>query len=173
MSKCDTCTGCKAGIPTPDATDTKGNYVIVGNMNVGKTTLFSRLRGAEAENVNVPGSTVSIRKSRMKGREACVYDTPGIHSIFSANEDERVSRDILLSPRLQQERLGIILVADAKNLKHSIAIALQYAEYGLPMLFVVNMIDEAAPRGIEIDYQKIAEELGVKVEMTIAREGIG
>lgn len=173
MSKCDTCTGCKAGVPIVADADAKGNYVIVGNMNVGKTTLFSRLRGAEVESVNIPGSTVSIRKGRMKGQAATVYDTPGIHSIFSSNEDERVSRDVLLSLRFQQERLGIILVADAKNLKHSIAIALQYAEYGLPMLFVVNMIDEAYSRGIEIDYPRLAEELGLEVVMTIAHEGIG
>ncbi|MDH3360037.1 MAG: ferrous iron transporter B, partial [Desulfobulbaceae bacterium] len=128
---------------------------------------------AEVENVNVPGSTVSIRKGRLKGGAATVYDTPGIHSIFSSNEDERVSRDILLSPGIQQERLGVILVADAKNLKHSIAIALQYAEYGLPMLFVVNMIDEATSRGIEIDYSRLAEELGLQVGKTIAHEGIG
>ena len=174
MSKCDTCTGCKADMTDIVAGgDVKGDYVLVGNMNVGKTTLFSRLRGAEAENVNVPGSTVTIRKGCMKGQAATVYDTPGIHSIFSSNEDERVSRDILLSPRLHQGRLGIILVADAKNLKRSIAIALQYAEYGLPMLFVVNMIDEAAARGIEINVARLAEELGVAVRLTIAHEGIG
>ncbi len=173
MSKCDTCTGCQAGIPDLFDSEAKGNYVIVGNMNVGKTTLFARLRGADAERVNVPGNTVAIRKGKIKGGKAEIYDTPGIHSIFSGNEDERVSRDILLAPRLQQDRLGIVMVADAKNLKHSIAIALQYAEYGLPMFFVVNMIDEAASRGIEIDYQQLSLEMGMEVGMTIAREGLG
>lgn len=172
MGKCETCTGCRAGI-VDYVDDAKGNYVIVGNMNVGKSTMFARLRGADAERVNVPGNTVRIRKGRIRGGEASVYDTPGIHSIFSGNEDERVSRDILLAPRLQRERLGIIMVADAKNLKHSIAVALQYAEYRLPMLFVVNMIDEAASRGIEIDYQQLSLEMGMEVVMTIAREGLG
>jgi ferrous iron transport protein B len=151
----------------------RGDYIIVGNMNVGKSTLFARICGAKAASVNIPGITVSVKSGLIKGSSSKVFDTPGIHSIFSANEDERASRDILLSPKLQEEKKGIILVADAKNLKRSIAIALQYVEYGLPMLFVVNMIDEAASRGIEIDYQKLSKELGMEVCTTIAREGIG
>jgi ferrous iron transport protein B len=64
-------------------------------------------------------------------------------------------------------------VADAKNMKRSLAIALQYAEYGLPMLLDINMIDEAAARGIEIDYDKLSDILGIQISSTIAREGIG
>ena len=64
-------------------------------------------------------------------------------------------------------------MADAKNLKRSIAIALQYAEYGLPMVLAINMIDEAAPRGIEINTEKLSEALGIDVCTVVAREGIG
>ena len=155
-----------------DIASVKSNYVIVGNMNVGKSTLFSRLKGEDSAGVNIAGTTVSIRSGLIKSLDCKVFDTPGIHSIFSANEDERASRDILLSRKLTGDK-GIILVADAKKLKRSIAIALQYAEYGLPMLFCVNMIDEAASRGIEIDFQKLSDELGVEIHTTIAREGIG
>jgi len=176
MKNCNKCHSCDAGAVLsgpPDIGSAQSNYVIVGNMNVGKSTLFARIRGAKAPSVNIPGTTVSVKSGRIKFASSMVYDTPGIHSIFSANEDERASRDILLSPELQGGDIGIILVADAKNLKRSIAIALQYAEYGLPMLFVVNMIDEAASRGIEIDYQQLSEELGMEVCTTIAMEGIG
>ena len=171
MKKCEECQSCRNLIP--DDSSAKSNYIIVGNMNVGKSTLFARMRGTKGLSVNIPGSSVSITKGCIQGQEGCIYDTPGIHYIFSSNEDERASRDILLSAKLQDEPLGIIMVADAKSLKRSISIALQYAEYGLPMIFVVNMIDEAASRGIEIDYRKLAKKLGIEVCTTIAREGLG
>ncbi|HIJ77819.1 MAG: ferrous iron transporter B [Desulfobulbaceae bacterium] len=171
MKNCEECQSCRNLIPADSSA--KANYIIVGNMNVGKSTLFARMRGAEGISVNIPGSTISVRKGGISGQNGHIYDTPGIHYIFSSNEDERASRDILLSPKLQEEGIGIIMVADAKNLKRSIAIFLQYAEYGLPMIFVVNMIDEAASRGIEIDYHRLSEQLGVELSTTIAREGLG
>ncbi|MBW2602514.1 MAG: ferrous iron transporter B, partial [Deltaproteobacteria bacterium] len=151
----------------------KAGIAIVGNMNVGKSTLFSRMCGSKTTGINVAGSTVSITAGSIKGTDRDAFDTPGISSIFSDNEDERASRDILLPSNNKNEIQGIILVADAKNMKRSIAIALQYAEYGLPMLLDVNMIDEASPRGIRIDIKKLAEILGVDVCKTIAREGMG
>lgn len=110
---------------------------------------------------------------RIKTLQATVYDTPGIYSIFSDNEDEMVSRDILLPHKSFNPVSSILLVADAKNMKRSIAIALQYAEYGLPMLMDINMIDEAAARGIEVDTEKLSEFLGIDICTSIAREGIG
>lgn len=123
--------------------------------------------------MNFPGSTVTIKSGQVKGFDATIYDTPGIYSIFSANEDEKVSRDIMLPHEKFNAISSILLVADAKNMKRSLAMALQYTEYGLPMLLDINMIDEAAARGIEIDYDKLAEILGVDTCSTIAREGMG
>ena len=157
-----------------DAIDVeKSAYVLVGNMNVGKTTLFERLSGSESSSVNIPGTTIRIKAGNIKGQKGQIYDTPGIYSIFSSNEDERASRDILLIPEIHHHIGGLILVADAKNLKRSIAIALQYSEYGLPMLFNINMVDEASSRGIEINTEKLAQILGMEVCTTISREGIG
>jgi len=151
----------------------KDGIAVVGNMNVGKSTLFSRMSGTQTANFNIPGNTTSITAGHVKGTEREIFDTPGIFSIFSANEDERASRDILLPHTSYSDIRGLILVADAKNLKRSIAIALQYAEYELPMLLDINMIDEAPPRGIEIDARKLSEILGIDVFTTIANEGIG
>ena len=123
--------------------------------------------------MNFPGTTVSLAAGKIKSLHATIYDTPGIYSIFSANEDEKVSRDILLPQQSFSPISSILLVADAKNMKRSLAIALQYAEYGLPMLIDVNMIDEAAARGIDIDFEKLSEILGVDICTSIAREGIG
>jgi len=151
----------------------KPGIVVVGNMNVGKTTLFARMCGRETASINIPGSTVSINTGSIKGTDKAVFDTPGICSIFSNNEDERTSRDILLPHKIDNDIQGIVLMADAKNMRRSIAIALQYAEYDIPMLLDINMIDEAVSRGIEIDYDKLSEILGIDVCTTIAREGIG
>jgi len=151
----------------------KQGITIVGNMKVGKTSLFSRICGKETASINIPGNTVSIKTGRIKGTNMDAFDTPGIFSIFASNEDERASRDILLPHVTDYDIQGIVLMADAKNMKRSIAIALQYAEYGLPMLLNINMIDEATSRGIETDYDKLAVMLGIDVCTTIAREGIG
>ena len=157
----------------PGSNRKKPAIAIVGNMNVGKTTLFSRLCGREITSINIPGNTLAISSGPIKGIDMAVFDTPGICSIFSNNEDERISRDILLPRKNGYDVQGIILMADAKHMKRSIATAIQYAEYGLPMLLDVNMIDEAAPRGIKIDYSRLSEILCIDVFATIARDGIG
>ncbi len=149
------------------------NVVIVGNMNVGKTSLFSHMCGGKTMSVNIPGNTVSITAGTIKGTERIAFDTPGVVSMFSTNEDERAGRDILLSQTDDYNVQGVILVADAKNMRRSISIAIQHIEYGLPMLLDVNMIDEGTSRGIKIDYTKLSEILGVDVFTTIARDGIG
>lgn len=146
---------------------------IVGNMNVGKTALFNALCGSNTHSSNVPGSTVSVASGAIRGTPFRALDTPGIYSIFSSNVEERVCRDVLLPDSAGGSIAGIILVADAKNMRRSLAIAMQYAEYGLPMLMVINMIDEATSRGITIDTARLSGQLGIQVCSTIAREGIG
>ena len=166
------CPECHNANDTSRASDNLG-IAIVGNMNVGKSSIFSWLSSGEPTSMNFPGSTVTIKSAQMKDFDATIYDTPGIYSIFSANEDEMVSRDILLPHEKINDISTIILVADAKNMKRSLAIAFQYAEYGLPMLLDINMIDESASRGIEIDYDKLSQTLGIETCSTIASEGIG
>lgn len=165
------CPNCQQAAPQGQPVAT--SIAIVGNMNVGKSTLFSRLCGAASTSINFPGTTVCLRRGRVRGTDCHVVDTPGIYSIFSKNEDEMASRDILLPGQSCGVIGGIIVVADAKNLRRSLAIVLQYAEYGLPMLLAVNMMDEAASRGITIDYDQLSELLGIDVCPTVAREGIG
>ena len=149
------------------------NHVLIGGMKVGKSSLYEQLTTSEMESVALPGTMTVIPRGSLKHHAGTVLDTPGIYSLFSTNEDERASRDILLAPEIPLETTRIVLVADAKNLKRAIALVLQFGEYGLPMLLVVNMIDEAASRGIEIDYAGLSEKLGIPVATTIAREGIG
>jgi len=169
MSTCPECldnTNTLTNVKTSD-------IILVGNMNVGKSTLFSRLCSTEISSYKFPHTTVSIQKGRINGTDKNALLTPGIYSIFSTNEDETVSRDILLFQGTTNSVPSILLVADAKNLKRSVAITLQYAEYGLPMLFDLNMVDEAASHGIKIQYDKLAAALDINVCASIARESIG
>jgi len=169
LKHCPECHNHSNKLSAPDSP----GIAIVGNMNVGKSSLFSWLCEKETDRKNFPGTTVSLTAGKIKSLNATAYDTPGIYSIFSANEDERVTRDILLPQKSFNPISTILLVADAKNMKRSIAIAMQYAEYGLPMLMDINMIDEAASRGIEINLEKLSDLLDIDICTSIAREGIG
>jgi ferrous iron transport protein B len=146
---------------------------LVGNMNVGTSTLFRQMCGDETFRFKFPGTTVSLKAGRIKGTSRQAFLAPGTYSVFSMNEDEAISRDILLPVDNVTDIRKIILVADAKNLKRGLAITLPYMEYGLPILLNVNMTDETASRGIEIDYQQLSVLLGVDVNTSVAREGIG
>ncbi len=148
-------------------------FALIGNMNVGKTSIFTRITTKKAQPVNIPGSTVAVSSAQIKGNRGVVYDTPGIASIFSNNEDERATRKIILSSEDDGGVSGIIVIADAKNLKRSIALVLQYGQFGLPMLLNINMMDEAVSRGIEINCDRLSALLGMEVTTTIAPEGMG
>ena len=151
----------------------KSGFLIAGTMNVGKSVLFSRLCGTRDKYLHFSGIPASVTAGHVSGMDRIAFDTPGIYSIFSTNEDSKASRKLLFLNKGEYDIGGIVLVADAKNLKRSIAIALQYSEFGLPMMLNMNMVDEAASRGIEIDLQRLSEILGIDVCPTIAREGIG
>lgn len=151
----------------------KKGIVIIGNMSVGKTSLFEAICKKGATVMNVAGNTVSVKAGDVRGKQLVLMDTPGIYSVFTSNEDEKISRDILLARDTDIMIHGILLVADAKNMKRSIAIALQYAEFGLPILLNINMIDETAVRGITIFPDKLSEILGIDVVSTVASDGIG
>ncbi|MDY0004083.1 MAG: ferrous iron transport protein B, partial [Polyangia bacterium] len=149
----------------------EGTALIVGPMNVGKTALFNRLAGARAVTANYPGTSVEISTGSIMvgGRRFKLVDTPGIGGIYSVSDEERVTQELLLRepPDL------VLLVADAKNLRRSLVIALQIAGFGVPMAMAVNMVDEARKRGIRVDEEVLSERLGIPVVSTVAVEGHG
>jgi ferrous iron transport protein B len=99
-----------------------------------------------------------------------VTDTPGIASFLPSSEDERVTRDMLLA----EPHRGVVLVGDAKNLERTLLLAVQLAEMDLPFVLCLNMMDEAADRGITIQAETLSSRLGVDVVPTVAirREGV-
>ena len=146
--------------------------VLVGNPNVGKSVLFGALTGSYVTVSNYPGTTVEVSEGAavVAGRRVAVRDTPGAASLIPYSEDERVTRDILLSA----DGAAVVLVGDAKNLERAVTLALEVAETGLPFVFCVNMTDEARARGIAIDAERLAARLGVDVVETVAvrHEGV-
>lgn len=149
------------------------NVVLLGNPNVGKSVLFSLLTGKYVTVSNYPGTTVEVSRGTLSltGRRHTVIDTPGVNTLLPMSEDERVTRDILLS-----ERHRVILqVGDTKNIGRALLLSLQIAEMGLPFVLCLNMRDEASRRGLKVDCQRLSVILGVDVVPTVAvrREGIG
>jgi ferrous iron transport protein B len=217
---------------------------ILGPLSVGKTCLFDRLTLGGEHSVNIPGSTLLVKRGllsfgvgaapaafrrhcatcgkpsgplRRHGPSPCeangamdaacpaapsarrrawpwsrtprrtagqsvpapagspaatvtqLFDTPGSSNLAASSEDEMVARDLLLSGKLD----AVLFVADAKSLRRSLALAMQIAEFRLPMVLDLNMVDEAENMGIDIDDARLGRELGVPVGRTVAVDGFG
>jgi len=145
--------------------------VLVGNPNVGKSLLFNRLTGAYITVSNYPGTTVTSDRGScdISGESFDIVDSPGMYSLSSITEDERIPKLMLL-----EEEPDIILhVADAKNLERMLPLTLQLIGADLPIILVLNMIDEAEEVGLRIDHEKLEKELGIPVVPTAATTGRG
>jgi ferrous iron transport protein B len=145
--------------------------VLVGQPNVGKSVVFSRLTGRYVTCSNYPGTTVEVFRgeTELEGERWTVIDTPGVVDLASAREDEGVTRDLLLGGGADV----VLQVADAKNLERSLMLWLQLAELGIPMVLLLNMADEQRARGIEPPAAALARRLGVPVVSSVATRGEG
>ena len=144
---------------------------IVGSPNVGKSAMFNRLTGSYATVSNYPGTTVEVTRGRIKigDTEFEVIDTPGMYSLLSITEEEKVARRILLNERPE----AILHVIDAKNLERMLPLTLQLIEAELPVILVLNILDEAEKLGMKIDFARLEKELKVPVTATVSTTGRG
>jgi ferrous iron transport protein B len=151
--------------------ESTGRVVLVGNPNVGKSSLFAALTGRFVTVSNYPGTTVEIARGtlRLDGVERPVVDTPGLRSLLPRSDDERVARDLLLEPGSDT----VVQVADAKNLRRTLLLTAELADAGAAFVLDLNMRDEAESRGITIDEQRLAGILRVPVVTTVAPRGAG
>lgn len=144
---------------------------VVGSPNVGKSMTFNCLTGAYANVSNYPGTTVEVFRGKavLNGEEYEIIDTPGMYSLMPISEEERVARNILLN-----EKPAIVLhVIDAKNLERMLPFTLQLIEAGLPVILVLNIMDEAERLGIKINIESMQQELKVPVVATVSARGEG
>jgi ferrous iron transport protein B len=155
---------------TVSTIETPRVIALLGQHNVGKSVLFHRLTGRYATVSNYAGTTVEVSRGmahRLAG--ATVVDTPGILTLPSRTEDEQATVDVLLREPLST----IVQVGDAKNLRRVLPLTLQLAETGVPLVLALNMMDEAADRGIGVDHTRLQERLGLPVVPTVATQGRG
>jgi ferrous iron transport protein B len=145
---------------------------LIGNPNCGKTALFNRLTGSRQKVANYAGVTVERKEGRFtapSGRGFRVLDLPGAYSLDAASPDEAITRDICRGrfPGEPQQDV-LVCVVDATNLRLHLRFVLEVRQLGRPMIVALNMMDTARRRGIGVDPQVLARELGVPVVETVA-----
>ncbi|WP_067541800.1 ferrous iron transport protein B [Nocardia crassostreae] len=150
-----------------------GTVALVGNPNVGKSTLFNAATGARVRVGNWPGTTVGVAEGgwRLGEREVKLVDLPGTYSLLPASPDETVTRDALLRGESQPD--VVVAVADAANLARSLYLLSQLLETERPIVVALTMTDVAAGRGTDIDTGRLSAALGVPVVPVVPRGGAG
>ena len=143
--------------------------VLMGNPNVGKSVIFSRLTGVNVIVSNYPGTTVEFTRGtmRFKGQKTELTDLPGTYTLEPTSRAEKVATKML------QEADLVVDVVDATNLERNLNLTLQLIEQGKPVVVVLNMWDDAKHRGITIDPEKLQKLLGVPVIPTVGLTGEG
>ncbi|MBF0193895.1 MAG: ferrous iron transport protein B [Magnetococcales bacterium] len=144
---------------------------LVGNPNCGKTSLFNKLSDSQGSIGNYPRVTVEIQEGKIeyKGVVIRIVDLPGIYSLTSTSPEERIGRDYLHS----EEADVLLNILDAGNLDRSLFFTTQLLEMGQATVYVLNMIDEAKKKGINIDINDLSTMLNGPVVETNAKLGEG
>lgn len=144
---------------------------IVGNPNVGKSVMFNNLTGTYVTVSNYPGTSVEVTRGTTKihDQHFDVVDTPGMYSLLSVTEEERVARQILID-----EHPDIVLhMIDAKNLERMLTFTVQLIEAGFNTILVLNMMDELEKLGKTIKIEQLQHELHIPVVPVVATTGRG
>lgn len=150
---------------------------LVGNPNCGKTSLFNHLTGTRQKVGNYAGVTVERKVGTFQlasGKAVRVLDLPGTYSLDATSPDEEITRNVVQGKIAEeQEQDAFLCVVDATNLKLHLGLVLEMIALGRPVLVVLNMMDEARRRGMQINTQKLSERLGVPVVETVAVRNSG
>ena len=143
------------------------NVALLGNPNVGKTTLYNALTGSNQYVGNWPGVTVDKKEGFFE--DVKVVDLPGIYAMDTFSNEEKVSKKFL-----EEGDVDVILnIVDASNLNRNLYLTTQLKKFDKPIILALNMIDICDSKGIVIDYEKLKKELNVEVIPIIAGKNIG
>jgi len=168
MGCCDDSDEVKTSASAATSEASSLTIAIAGNPNCGKSALFNTFTGIRQKTGNWPGVTVDRKQGvfELQNKTVTVYDMPGIYSLDASSIDEEITRDYLLS----READLIINVVDAANLERNLYLTAQLLEMNVPIVLVLNMMDVARKRGIEIDFKKLSQELGCPVVPVVATQ---
>jgi len=149
-------------------------FCLIGNPNVGKSAIFSRLTGVHVIASNYPGTTVEFSQGyiHLDGKKTEVIDIPGTYSLNPTSKAEEVATKMLEKGVADADTL-FINVLDATNLERNLNLTLQLLEKNIPIIIVLNFWDETRHKGITIDIDKLSELLGAPVLATSAISGEG
>ncbi|MEO9101330.1 MAG: ferrous iron transporter B [Burkholderiaceae bacterium] len=150
---------------------------LVGNPNCGKTALFNLLTGSRQKVANYAGVTVERKEGRLvtpAGKALRMLDLPGAYSLHPRSPDERVTCDVLYGRAIGEKRPDLVVcVVDATNLRRNLRLVLAVKRLGLPCVVALNMAELADQRGLHVDPEALARELGVRVVPTVGVKSEG
>lgn len=144
---------------------------LAGNPNTGKSTLFNYLTGLKQHTGNWPGKTVANAKGTFsyEDKSFLLVDLPGTYSIFANSQEEEIARNFICFGKPEIT----VVVVDSTSLERNLNLVLQIMEITNNVVVSLNLTDEAKRKGINIDVQKLENELGIPIVPTVARDGIG
>jgi ferrous iron transport protein B len=154
---CPSCEPVRASGPLGEA-----SVLIIGNPNVGKSTLFNALTGSHQRAVNAPGTTLELTVGawRLGGREVGVADLPGTFSLDARSVDERAVAGALEGA---DPHAVVVVVLDATALSRSLYLLAQVIDTGRRVVVALTMVDVARDRGLAIDAPTLARAIGLPV----------
>lgn len=141
---------------------------LIGNPNVGKTTLFNALTGSNQYVGNWPGVTVDKKEGYIDNKIKIV-DLPGIYAMDTFSNEEKVSKEFLKNGDVDL----ILNIVDASTLNRNLYLTTQLKEFNKPIIIALNMIDISESKGISIDYKELSKLLNVEVIPIVAGKNIG
>ncbi len=148
--------------------------LLIGNPNVGKSAIFSRLTGVKVIAANYPGTTVEYTTGymRLEGEKIKVIDVPGAYSLEAQSKAEQVALGLVAQAEKQKD-ITFINILDATNLERNLNLTFDLIEKKIPIILVLNFWDEANHTGVSIDTEKLEQFLGIPVVTTCGVTGEG
>jgi ferrous iron transport protein B len=152
------------------------NVALIGNPNVGKTSVFNQLTGLNQQVGNYPGITVEKKMGFCKlpnNIKANILDLPGTYSLNASSIDESVVIELLLNKNDRLYPDVALVVTDVENLKRNLLLYTQIKDLEIPTILVINMADRMEHKGITLDIPYLEEHLKTKIALISSRKGHG